>query len=344
VSSPELRIDPLTGLRVVLAPQRSERPLSFQLSEVHENAREQCPLDEGREDRTPPETWALRPDGSTPDTPGWLVRAVPNKYPLFQKVPSSAKAEAGSDEGPPDPLGSGRGDPQLFSSAPAAGEHEVIVHAPEHLSSMSDLSAEQLALAVDGWQARSAALGRESSYVHVMVNEGQAAGASLEHTHAQAYGLGFVPTIVARERERFNAHNTRTMGGCLLCDLLQEEVRRRERVIAVDDEAVLLVPYAARAPYELQVVPRAHTPVFADAPATGARLLHDGLTRLRKVLGGSPPLNLWVRTAPRGAETFHWHIDVVPRITELAGFELGTGVNVNIVAPERAAREMREAA
>jgi UDPglucose--hexose-1-phosphate uridylyltransferase len=333
--SPELRIDPLTGLRVVLAPQRSERPLSFQPSEVHEDAREQCPLDEGREDRTPPETWALRQDGSAPDTPGWLVRAVPNKYPLF--APAESPAE------PEEPLDTGRGDPQLFASAPAAGGHEVIVHAPEHHSSMSALDREQFELAMDGWKARSAVLGRDSSYVHVMVNEGQPAGASLEHTHAQAYGLGFVPTIVARERERFNAHNTRTMGGCLLCDLLQEEIRRRERVIAVDDEAVLLAPYAARAPYELQLVPRTHALAFADAPATGARLLHDGLTRLSKVLGGPPPLNLWVRTAPRGAEVFHWHVEVVPRITELAGFELGTGVNVNIIAPERAAAELRDA-
>jgi UDPglucose--hexose-1-phosphate uridylyltransferase len=132
------------------------------------------------------------------------------------------------------------------------------------------------------------------------------------------------------------------MGGCLLCDLLQEEVHRRERLIAVDDEAVLLAPYASRMPYELQLVPRRHEPSFADAAETGARLLLDALGRLRKTLGAPPPLNLWVRTAPRGVGTFHWHIDVVPRLTELAGFELGTGVHVNIVAPERAAAELRE--
>jgi UDPglucose--hexose-1-phosphate uridylyltransferase len=334
LASPELRIDPLTGLRVVLAPKRSERPLSFQPSEVHAQAREQCPLCEGREDWTPPETWALRPGGGAPDTPGWLVRAVPNKYPLL------AEGEAPAD--PVDPLEEGRGDPQLFSSSPATGVHEVIAHTPEHLSSISDLSPEQTALALEGWRERARALG-ESAYVHIMVNEGQAAGASLEHTHAQVYGLGFVPTVVARERERFTAHNTRTMGGCLLCDLVQEEVRRRERVIAVDDEAVLIAPYAARMPYELQLIPRKHERSFADAPATGAGLLHEGLSRLRKVLGAPPPLNLWVRTAPRDAETFHWHIDVVPRLTQLAGFELGTGVNVNVVAPERAAAELREA-
>jgi UDPglucose--hexose-1-phosphate uridylyltransferase len=336
VASPELRIDPLTGLRVVLAPKRSERPFSFQPSEVHAKAREQCPLCEGREDRTPPETWALRPGGGPPDTPGWLVRAVPNLYPLL---------EPGSEETPEpdDPLEAGRGDPQLFSAAPATGAHEVIAHTPEHLSSVGDMSAEQTALAIGGWQERARALS-DFAYVHIMVNEGQAAGASLEHTHAQIYGLGFVPTVVARERERFSAHNTRTMGGCLLCDILQEEVRRRERVVAIDDEAVLIAPYASRMPYELQLIPRNHERDIAEATATGAALLHEGLGRLRKVLGATPPLNLWVRTAPRGADNFHWHIDVVPRLTQLAGFELGTGVNVNIVAPEKAAAELRDAA
>jgi UDPglucose--hexose-1-phosphate uridylyltransferase len=177
-----------------------------------------------------------------------------------------------------------------------------------------------------------------------MVNEGPAAGASLEHTHAQLYALDFVPALVARERERFTAHNTRTIGGCLLCDLVQEEVRRRERIVAVDDEAVLLAPFASRMPYELQLVPRRHEPTFAGAARTGAALLHRGLSLLRHALGAPPPLNLWVRTAPHGAEHFHWHIDVVPRLTQLAGFELGTGVAVNVRAPERSAEELRAAA
>ena len=330
---PELRIDPLTGLQVVLAPKRSERPFSFEPARVHEGAKEECPLCEGHESWTPPETYALRPSGGDPDSPGWLVRAVPNKYPLFEP-----DGDASSE--PVDPLGAGRGDPDFFAAAPAVGAHEVIVHAPEHVSSMGDLSPEQLSLAMDGWRERATALSETSSYVHLMVNEGPAAGASLEHSHAQIYGLGLVPTVIARERERFTAHNTRTMGGCLLCDLLQEEVRRRERIVAIDDEAVMLAPFASRMPYELQIVPRRHEPSFASGDTNVAALLHEGLTRLRGVLGAPPPLNLWVRTSPQGAETFHWHIDVLPRLTQLAGFELGTGMNVNIVAPERAATEL----
>jgi UDPglucose--hexose-1-phosphate uridylyltransferase len=336
-AAPELRIDPLTGLKVVLAPQRSERPLSFEASQAHDKAREECPLCEGRESWTPPETWALRPGGGAPDTPGWLVRAVPNKYPLL--APLGADERTGAD--PRDPLGQGRGEPDPFAAGAAHGVHEVIAHGPDHVPSITDMDAEQFARAVDGWRCRLAAMD-QAAYVHVMVNEGSAAGASLEHSHAQLYALDFVPALVARERERFTAHNTRTMGGCLMCDLLQEEVRRRERVVAVDDDAVLLAPFASRLPYELQLVPRRHAASFGDAAETGAALLHDGLLKLRAALGAPPPLNLWVRTAPRGAGHFHWHIDVLPRLTQLAGFELGTGVAVNIRAPERSAQELRQ--
>jgi UDPglucose--hexose-1-phosphate uridylyltransferase len=334
VAAPELRIDPLSGLKVVLAPSRAERPFSFESATVHDAAREECPLCEGHESWTPPETYAVRPGGGPPDSPGWTVRAVPNKYPLL--------APGGNGE-PGDPLAAGRGDPELLVAGHATGEHEVIVHTPEHLVSVAALDAAQFARAAEGWRARSAAHAG-AAYVHVMVNEGHAAGASLEHTHAQLYALDMVPALVARERERFTAHNTRTQGGCLLCDLLQEEVRRRERIVAVDEHAVLLAPFASRGPYELQLVPRRHEPSFAAADPAALALLHEGLRRLRERLGAVPPLNLWVRTAPSGAEHFHWRVEVVPRLTRLAGFELGTGMYVNIVPPERAAQQLAEAA
>jgi UDPglucose--hexose-1-phosphate uridylyltransferase len=224
----------------------------------------------------------------------------------------------------------------------ATGSHEVIVHSPAHVASMTALDADQFRHAVEGWRQRAAAHAG-AAYVHLMVNEGHAAGASLEHSHAQLYALDSVPGAVAREREHFTAHNSRTMGGCLLCDLLAEEVRRRERVVAVDDNAVLLAPFASRGPYELQLVPRGHEPSFAASDPQALELLRTGLQKLSAKLGGPPPLNLWVRTAPRGAAHFHWHVDVVPRLTRLAGFELGTGQYVNIVPPERAAGELAAA-
>ena len=181
-----------------------------------------------------------------------------------------------------------------------------------------------------------------AAYVHVIVNERREAGASLPHTHAQIYALDFVPAIVARERERFGAYAQRTMGGNLLQDLVQEEVKLRDRIVAIDDDAVLMAPYGARLPFQLMLAPRVPRARFEDDGPTGAALLHDGLRRLGRKLGNVPPLNLWVRTAPLGAEHFCWRIDVVPRLTHMAGLELGTGVHLNIVAPEQAAAELRD--
>ena len=178
---------------------------------------------------------------------------------------------------------------------------------------------------------------------HLIVNERAEAGASLPHTHAQLYALDFVPAAVARERERFGAHAVRTMGSNLLGDLVQEEVRRRARIVAIDDEAVLMTPFAPSAPYQMLLAPRRPRALFEDDGPLGARLLHEGLCRLTRLLGASPPLNLWIRTAPRGAETFCWRIDVVPRLAHLAGLELGAGVNLCVVSPEQAAAELRDA-
>ena len=124
---------------------------------------------------------------------------------------------------------------------------------------------------------------------------------------------------------------------------MTEEVRRGERIVAIDDEAVLLAPYASRLPFQLMLAPRVPRPRFEDDGALGARLLHQVLCRLGRVVGAVPALNLWVRTAPSGAETFCWRIDILPRLTYLAGLELGAGVNLNVLPPERAAAFLREA-
>ena len=324
----ELRVDPLTGLKSIIAAGRASRPGGgFAVEPAAHVDPETDPFLEGHEDRTPPELWALRPQGGEPDTPGWLVRAVPNLYPAVSPDPPMP---------PPDPH------PDLFTAQPAAGAQEVIVNSPAPVSSLADLSAGQVQTAVEGWRERMRAHA-DAACVHLLVNERREAGASLPHTHAQLYALDSVPAAVARERERFGAYATRTMGGNLLGDLVQEEVRRRERIVAIDDEAVLLAPYASRGPFQMMLVPRRPRTRFEAEGASGAALLHDALTRLRRRLGASPPLNLWVRTAPRGADAFCWRIDIVPRLTHLAGLELGVGVNLCVVAPEQAAQELRDA-
>jgi UDPglucose--hexose-1-phosphate uridylyltransferase len=255
---------------------------------------------------------------------------------------TSTSGEAGAFSSAGDPLLESRrvGEPDLFASRPARGKHEVIVNAPEHVTAMAELSEERFAGAIETWRERMR-VSSDAAYVQLVVNEGSSAGASLPHTHAQLYALPFVPATVARERERAGAYSERTAGGSLLGDVLVEEVRRAERLVAIDEEAALICPWASRSPYELRVVPRREAARFEE-DESGTAMLHTAMRLLAERFDGPPALNLWVRTAPRGAEHFHWHVDIAPRLTTKAGFELGTGVDINIYPPERAAADLRE--
>lgn len=346
VPGPEVRIDQLTGLRTILAPARADRPDAFEpaVPELSAGAAESCPFCEGREDRTPPEIWADRESGGV-DTPGWNRRAVPNLYPALRG--GEHEPGPGRDAGlasSVDPLASSArtSEPELFKSVPATGAHEVIVHCPGHRRRLGELDREGIGGAIGAWRTRIAAHADTASVVHLIVNEGPQAGASLEHSHAQLYALGFVPAAIARERERFGAYHERTMGSHLLEDLIVEEIRRRDRLVAVDEEAVLFCPWASRSPFELRLAPRTPEARF-EADDRGAAMLSTALAALESTFGACPQLNLWVRTAPHGADEFHWHLDLVPRLTTKAGFELGTGVDINVYPPERAAADLRAA-
>ncbi|MDQ2895938.1 MAG: DUF4921 family protein [Actinomycetota bacterium] len=310
-----------------MAGERADRPGSgLTATAAAPIERADDPFAAGHEDQTPPELYALRPAGGIPDGPGWTVRVISNLYPAL-----TADAEI------PPPAAN----PDLFWAGPARGAHEVIVNAPESVSSLAELTPAQVAAAVEVWRERMRTHAG-AACVHLIVNERREAGASLPHTHAQLYAMDFVPAAIARERERFGAYQSRTMGANLLGDLVQQEVRLRERLIAVDAEAVLLSPYGARVPYQMMIVPRTPRARFEDDGPTGAALLHDALGRLARRLGANPPLNLWVRTAPRGVDAFCWRIDILPRLTEPAGLELGAGLGLNVVSPERAAAELRD--
>jgi UDPglucose--hexose-1-phosphate uridylyltransferase len=346
---PEIRLDQLTGLRTILSPARADRPFDFGGPPTEENPEgaENCPFDEGREDHTPPETWAERPGGGAPDTPGWRTRAVPNLYPaLAQTAEDSAGRTA--DEGltaAEDPLrAASRGrEPDLFKASTATGFHEVIIHTPRHRTSLSQLDDGELEAAMAAWRERMRAHSESAAYVQLIVNEGREAGASLEHSHSQLYALGFVPAQVARERERFASYNQHTMGGDLLAEIASEEVRRRERLVALDDDALLICPWASRSPFELRIIPRNPAPSFERDGEVGLGMLRTALRALEARFARVPQFNAWTITAPRGADPFHWHLDIAPRIGIRAGFEMSTGVELNILPPERAAAELREA-
>lgn len=330
---------------MLIAPGRAERPEQFGPAPWQPAGQEDCPFCEGHEAETPPEVAADRPDGSVTDGPGWRTRAFENLYPAL--VPDAGE---GSGSGPTsafassaDPLlaSARRAEPDMFASRPAVGRHEVVVNSPRHVASLTELDEDELSSAVAGWRERMLAHA-DQPYVQLILNQGPDSGASIEHSHAQVGAAPFVPAAVARERERFNSYRERTAGASLLGEVLREEIRRGDRLVAIDDEVALICPWASRFPYEMRLIPRREAASFERAEG-GATMLHRALVALDSLIEGTPQLNLWVKTAPRGVEHFHWHLDLAPRLEPSSAFEMATGVDINVIAPETAAAKLRDA-
>ena len=232
--------------------------------------------------------------------------------------------ESAAEQPRPDPLGAGRGEPELFAASPGAGALELL----DHQRPLGEQDAGELAATVEHWRERMRAQ-PGAAYVHLWSDAERA------HLHA----LPFVPARVARERERFSAYRDRTQGRNLQADLLQAEVRARARVVSVGADAVALCPFASEAPFHVQLLPRAERAAFEDDGPAGAETLHEVLARLAAVDAGPP--RLWVRTAPPDATTFCWRIDIVPGARPADGLEAGAGVHLNALAPEEAAERLR---
>ncbi len=336
----ELRWNPLSGQWVTIATERAARPSDFapRFLPVEAEPGRPCPFCPGHEDEFPPALESYARDGE------WLVRVVPNKYPAFRGTEPLALSVLGP----------------VFTQAPASGIHEVLVLSPDHQRAWADLDDRQVALVMAAVRDRVEEHGRHAVVRNslVVVNHGREAGASLEHPHGQLLGTPFVPEVVAQEAAAFGGFD----GSCLLCTTVEQERSEDHRVVVDGERAVALSPYWAGSPYELLVVPVAHDADLArsdpaDVVAVG-RALRDGLRRVRGLLG-DVPYNLVLHTGPAVQATaagpavqateagprdidgrFHWHVHVVPRVTSVAGFEQGTGVLINIVAPELAAQQL----
>jgi len=301
----------------VVAPARARRPGAERPgSEPEPDDIAGCPFCEGRESATPPETFALGPPGRPADAPGWRVRVVPNKFPAFGPWSDEGDRTTG-----------------LFARRAARGRQEVVIHSPRHVRTLADLSVRELGWVAEAWQARALAAREQGfPYMQALVNEGAAAGASLRHSHSQLVWLAEQPPLVVQERLAQEAE-----GGCVLCRVLAEELEQRIRVVSERDGLVLLCPFAGRQPYELLVAPRKceSDPFTSEHLGSALVLVAEGLRRLH-VAEGVIPINAWLHASG------HWHLEVVPRLTILAGLELGSGYFVNTLAPESAAGVLRE--
>jgi UDPglucose--hexose-1-phosphate uridylyltransferase len=329
---PELRKDPVVGRWVIISTERGRRPSDFTVEPVRARA-SNCVFCPGNESKTPPEILANRGAGALANEPGWSLRVVPNKFPALRI------------EGELEPSGEG-----LYDRMNGVGAHEVVIETPQHDASLATLSTDAVADVLCAFRERMVDLKKDPRFEYILVfkNHGAAAGASLEHPHSQLVATPIIPIMVSEEL--FGARQYYEMKErCVWCDVVRQERRNpRRRIVAEAHGFVALAPFAPRFPFETWILPTRHRSSFEESAVDELRglaeLLGDFLRRMDRVLNG-PPFNFMLHTAPlrEGAvEHFHWHLEIIPKLTNVAGYEWGSGFFINPVPPEDAAAALRE--
>ncbi len=326
---PELRKDPVSGRWVIISVERGKRPSDFPVR-FHTKKGGFCAFCEGNEYTTPPEIYAVRPDGSKPNTPGWTLRVVPNKFPALRIEGEIRRTAEG-----------------IYDKMNGVGAHEVIIETPDHNLTLSTLPLKNVEDILLAFHRRISDLEKDERlrYVLVFKNEGEAAGASLEHSHSQLIGLPIVPRVVEQEIENSRMYfNYKER--CIFCDIIHQELMTRTRLISENEDFVSLAPFAPRSPFETLILPRRHESSFMPDSKFHllAQILQKTLKQMDKVLE-QPPYNMMIHTSPLRNQVdgyFHWHIEIKPVLTAVAGFEWGSGFYINPTPPEEAARFMRE--
>jgi UDPglucose--hexose-1-phosphate uridylyltransferase len=331
VVTTELRTDPVTGRVVVIDIGPFKRRDDFDLEPPRlDDPPVQCPLCEGRESDAGPEVLAWREGGSA-NQPGWSVRVVPNKHPMLRI------------EGRLDPAADG-----LFEWREGLGAHEVIIETPLHDQGLHMLEVDQLWRVLWAWRTRLQDLKRDTRFVSAVVfkNHGRAAGARLDHSHSQLIAYPLIPPALGEKLRGAARYLTKT-GKCIYCDLTAQELQEGHRIIRDYDGVLAIAPYASRAPFEISVMPHGHAPRFEDAPDDLLRSVADTLKTVMARVDWAlerPAYNLVLHTGPLNGEgdpAFHWHVELIPRVTRYSGLEWGSGVFRNPVSPEEAARILR---
>jgi len=338
----ELRKDLVSGRWVIISTERSKRPDDFRPSGGTARAAEPvgfCPFCEDNETKTPPEVFALRAAGTAPDSPGWKVRVVPNKFPALNR-------------GTPPPMPPGG----VFQSMEGIGVHEVVIENPDHGFELSDLPVPHIRDVFRVFQLRIKAIEQELHYQYVQLfkNKGKEAGASLSHPHSQIVATPIVPKRI--KEEIYGADRLfRQFKECAFCRILREEAAAGARQVILNRHFSVVAPYASRFPFEMAVYPLMHSPFFTDVDDAEllvlAETMKDVLARLKETIG-DPPYNMVLHHAPNPSLTlegwpeidrnYHWHLEIFPILTKVAGFEWGTGFYINPVPPETAAQSLRQ--
>ena len=327
----ELRKDPITGRWVIITTEGQKRPSDFCIEPTEQKPTQFCPLCGGNEDKTPSEVLAYRQNGGAPNSPGWDVRVVPNRVPALQV------------EGSVERHGDG-----VFDRMSGIGADEVIIETPDHMQTLATLPESAIAKVLWAFHDRVVDLKQDRRFQSILVfkNHGAAAGAALDHSHSQLIALPIVPRHVREEVDGAHQHY-QVKDRCIFCDIIDQEVRGEERVVGESADFVALAPYAPRFPFETWLLPRHHRAFFEDAPRQDieslSRSIKDVLQRMNRALL-MPPYNLVIHSSPfyeSTGEFYHWHVEIIPILTKVAGFERGSGFHINPVAPEEAAKVLR---
>lgn len=325
----EYRRDPVTGRWVVIGTELP-RPADFHREPVQPAPDPQCPLCEGHEAMTAPELWVDRSTGG-PNGPGWRTRVIPNQAPMV-------RVETVLDR-----LGDG-----LFDKITGVGAHEVVVESPRHDDTLAGLDDEAIARVLWALRERAQDLRRDIRFRAFVPfkNHGGPAGAALAHSHTQLLALPVVPREIQAEVDGARAHHV-AKDRCLFCDIIRQEETDGRRVIAQTAEMLALAPFASRSPFETWILPRHHAVRFEDASLERCRglaqVLGDVLRRLDRALE-HPPYSLVIHSAPvaDGHEFYHWHVEILPRVTRTGSLEWTTGFHMNPTRPEDAAQFLRQ--
>jgi len=328
----ELRKDPVTGRWVIISTERALRPadLRYDAAAPKDGPCCFCP---GNEHTTPPEILAYRPHGSPRNGPGWSLRVVPNRFPALRVEGELQKEGVG-----------------MFDKMSGVGAHEVIIETPEHRASLAELPVKSTEDLLWAFRDRITDLERDSRLKYAMIfkNSGARAGATLDHPHCQLIALPVMCREVSDEIQGA-LHYYEFKERCVFCDMIKQEMSEDVRVVTRSSMHVAVAPFAARFPFESWVMPIRHSSRFelsdADEMKSAAEVLHGVLRRMSAVLD-NPAYNFYLHTSPLRTPAmahYHWHIEVLPAVTTVAGFERGSAFYINPVPPEEAAATMKKA-
>jgi UDPglucose--hexose-1-phosphate uridylyltransferase len=334
---PELRKDPIVSRWVIIATERSKRPSDLlagtqQMPPPSPEKPRFCPFDAGSEQSTPLEVLAYRGEGMQANASGWTLRVVPNKFPALM-----IEGELGR-----------RGD-GIYDMMNGIGAHEVIVETPQHGMQLADLPDERFQDVLWAYRDRIMDLKKDKRFRYILIfkNHGERAGASLEHTHSQLIALPIIPKSVAEEMsgsKNYYDYKER----CLFCDMVSQEIEDQKRIVMENEDFLSICPYAPRFPFETWILPKKHDAHYEDATKYEIKnlssLFQRTLRKLNKALS-NPPYNFMLHSSPVNMPDlpyYHWHIEITPRITRMAGFERGSGFYINPTAPEVSAQFLKE--